>query len=353
MAGVAGAVGTADGDEYAPWDDQLIELGYRLFANSNINVIQGLNLSKEQAVELRALALEVESRGIERPVFRGRLAPQVAVVREAFMVAEKALGKGREVTTEIEEVVREARAIESGFLRAGLTAPVPGEKYASCRRCHAEPRIEEGRISYGPLPDKWETLGKKATSQAIKKEMAAAHLGAVLRDKKGFELMIRMAPRVSKILKPNQRTVVGEFSCCLIPPKSLDDPVRVGQADTGGWEADMFDKLRACPDSWWPTAKKRTLDKLAEAALIKDPGMTEEKIAKERKRLGELFEKVRSLSDLDFEMEKKGLAARVNLGPPAVEERFRDFNAAFFLLLPGSAGVYDKLIEGDTKRNDL
>jgi hypothetical protein len=73
--------------------------------------------------------------------------------------------------------------------------------------------------------------------------------------------------------------------------------------------------------------------------------MTEIKLQKERERIGKIFDKARSLSDVDFEMEKENLASQINLTAPETPERLRDFNSAFFLLLPGSAEVYDRLIE--------
>ncbi len=340
-------------EKYADWDEQLCELGYRLFANSSINVIYGVNLTKEQAQKLRKLAKEVEAKGIKKPETSGDFAPEVNKVRKTFMEIQETLFEKKEVTKELEAKLVEARKLESDILRRGLTAPVWGQKYGSCRRCHAEPRITDGKITYDTTAKKWKAMGRKVNSPAVKKEMGVAHLGAVLRDMKGFRFMGEMGEKVAKILTDNHKEVVGKFSCCLIPPKSLSDPVRVGQADLAEWQVEMLEKARKCPDGWWPAAKKRTLDALQKGALIADPGMTEKKMKEERKRVGDILEKARSLSDVDFEMEKENLAAQIKVAMPETPEHLRNFNSAFFLLMPGAVKVYDKLIEHLDKQKSL
>ena len=332
-------------ERFAPWDAQLCELGYRLYRNSSINVIYGVNLNREQAVRLRELSKEVEFKGIKKPGITGPFAFEVEQVRKIFMQIEKSLLQRKEITEELTNRLIKARTIESKFLRTGLTTPIDGEKYASCRRCHAKPEISDGRISYNTNAQGWKTMGKKAKSHAVKKEMAISHLGMILRGREGFALIKEMGKKVAYILTDNQTEVVGKFSCCLVPPKSLSDPVRVGQADVADWQIEMLEKIHKCPDAYWTKAKNRTLDKIEKATLLKDPGMTEKKLQKERERIGKIFEKARSLSDVDFEMEKENLAAQINITAPETPERLRDFNSAFFLLLPGSAEVYDRLIE--------
>jgi hypothetical protein len=48
---------------------------------------------------------------------------------------------------------------------------------------------------------------------------------------------------------------------------------------------------------------------------------------------------------VDFEMEKENLASQIKAPNAQTPENLRDFNSAFFLLMPGSAEVYEKLIE--------
>jgi hypothetical protein len=332
--------------KYASWDEHLYELGYRLYINSTINVIYGVNLTREQAVKLRELAKEVEKKGMKKPDTKGKFLPEVQKVRDVYMEIQKTLSDKKEVGKELNAKLVEARKLESRILRDGLTAPVWGQKYGSCRRCHAEPKIEGDKISYDIKGKKWKAMGAKAKSQRVKREMAIAHLGAVLKDEGGFKFMSKeMGKKVAAILTDNQKEVVGSFSCCLVPPKSLSDPVRVGQADVAEWQVEMLEKSRKCPDRLWPVAKKRALNELEKGAVIADPGITEEKKKKERKRVGDLLDKARALSDVDFEMEKEELASQIKVQTAQVPEYLEDFNSAFFLLMPGSVEVYDELIK--------
>lgn len=332
--------------KYASWDEHLYELGYRLYINSTINVIYGVNLTKEQAVKLRDLAKEVENKGIKKPEIKGKFRPEVQKVRETFMEIQKTLFEKKEVSKELHAKLADARELESKILRDGLTSPVWGQKYGSCRRCHAEPGTDSDSISYDFEGKKWKAMGAKAKSYGVKREMAIAHLGAVLKNEDGFKFMSEdMGKKVAAVLTDNQKEVVGKFSCCLVPPKSLSDPVRVGQADVAEWQVEMLEKARKCPDRLWPVAKKRTLDELEKGAVAADPGMTEEKKKNERKRVGDLLDKARALSDVDFEMEKEELASQVKVQATQTPEYLRDFNSAFFLLMPGSVEVYDRLIK--------
>jgi hypothetical protein len=331
--------------KYASWDEHLYELGYRLFINSTINVINGVNLTREQAVKLRELAKEAEKKGMQKPETKGKFMPEVEKVRKTFMEIQKTLIERKEVSEELNAKLLEARKLESKILREGLTSPVRGEKYASCRRCHAKPSFEDGKITYDVSGKKWKAMGAQAKSQRVKREMAIAHLSAAMKGDGGFKFMARdMSKRVAAVLTDNQKEVVGSFSCCLVPPKSLSDPVRVGQADVAEWQVEMLEKARKCPDRLWSVAKKRTLNELEKGAVIADPGMTEEKKRKERKRIGDLLDKARALSDVDFEMEKEELASQIKPQTTEMPEYMKDFNSAFFLLMPGSVEVYDKLI---------
>lgn len=329
----------------ALWDEQLVALGYHLYRNSSVNVINGINLTREQAVKLRALAKDVEAGGVTVPRYSGRLSPQVQHICDTFTEIEKTLLAREEISDELQARLIEARSLESEILRSGLTVPVSGQKWGSCRRCHAAPRIADGRITYPSTDPSWETMGKRAQSATVKREMAIAHLGALLRDRKGFALITKMGTRIAEILTDNQKEVVREFSCCLVPPKSMTDALRVGQANVTEWQVELVVKARGCPQGWWPEVKERILDRLATAAIAFDPGMTAERLAEERTRIAGILEEARSLSVVDFELEKENLAAGIRASPTELREDLEDFNAAFFLLMPGSTEFYDRLIQ--------
>jgi hypothetical protein len=175
--------------------------------------------------------------------------------------------------------------------------------------------------------------------------MARAHVGALLTRSIDYVTLWSLGRRVESILTENQLEVTGSFTCCLLPPKSMSDAVRVGQAEIAGWQIELVEKVRRCPDSWWPRVRVRVLDHLEKGALAAYPGYTDRMLAAERERVGNLLDRVRTLSDAEFEMEKENLAAAVKAENPSVPEgSLRGFNAAFFLLMPGSVEIYDRLI---------
>jgi hypothetical protein len=158
--------------------------------------------------------------------------------------------------------------------------------------------------------------------------------------------LAQLAPRVDALLHADQKEVVRTFSCCLVPPKSLSDPVRAGQASAGDREVQTLRYVRGIPADRWPEARKSLLDKVEFGVAARDTGTTAQELAAERKRVGAVFEKARSCSDTDFEMQKDDLAADLHRIPPSarLEGRKRQYMTAQFLLVPGSAEVYDALI---------
>jgi hypothetical protein len=325
----------------APWRDQLVEMGVQLYQNSTVNVVNGLNLTREQAVKLRDLAKKAESRGIRRPVPAGALSPDLKKVADAFGEARILLRGGKEVPAEVERKIFKARELESRILRRGLRW---NPRKRSCARCHGSPGEDEPARKWN-----WGTLPPH-----VKKAMAEDHIGIF--GKRGSVTLYFLGREVDTILTENQKSVVSNFSCCLLPPKGMADPVRVGQAETAAWQVEMLEKARKCPKALWAFAKRRTLAKMEELARVKDPGLTGLQAAAMKKRVGDVLEKARSLSEFDFQLQKEPLCLELGLGPPeneAAPESVRCFMRAFFLLFPGAVKTYDALIRRYDERPEL
>lgn len=335
VAGTFLAAPAADAQEAAaPWFDQLGELAYQLYLNSNVNVINGLNLTRDQAARLRALAEKAEARGIRRPEVRGALDPDVQSVKDAFVEARKVLMAGREVPPEMELRVAKARALESAILRKGLRFE---PERASCARCHADPS-ERGPFQpwdFAELPD------------SVRKMMAEDHIGIGLQ-KRDLLTLVSLGKEADEILTENQKAVVANFSCCLLPPKNLSDPVRVGQAGVAGWQEEMLEKARKVGPNLWPLARRYTLDKVLQAERLKNPGLTEAQADEIRARVGEILDRARGLEEMEFQLQKTKLCEEMKLGPAqSVEgpELLKRFHRAFFLILPGSKDAYDAYLK--------
>ncbi|MCU0722486.1 MAG: hypothetical protein MUC63_02525 [Planctomycetes bacterium] len=330
----APAAAQEPGAAEAPWFDQLGELAYQLYLNSNVNVVNGLNLTRDQAARLRALAEKAEAKGIRRPEVRGALAADLQSVKDAFVEARRVLMEGREVGADLELKVAKARALESAVLRKGLRFE-PGRD--SCSRCHAEPS-EKGPFApwaFAEIPD------------LVRKMMADDHIGIGLQ-KRDLVTLYLLGQEVDEVLTENQKAVVADFSCCLLPPKNMGDPVRVGQAAVAGWQEEMLEKARKVGPALWPLARRTTLDKVLQGERLKNPGLTDAQAEEIRARVGEVLDRARGLKEMEFALGKAKLCEEMRLGPArSVEgpEALRRFHRAFFLLLPGSKDAYDALIK--------
>lgn len=116
---------------------------------------------------------------------------------------------------------------------------------------------------------------------------------------------------LSKILTPEQEQVIDTFKPCLIPPKDLKNPVRAGQASSNDHGIQILRRVRDTPYYVWKHRKYRILSHMIERFSRYRSVMTEKEKEKELERLLSLFEKVRSMSDTDFEFEKENLAEEI------------------------------------------
>lgn len=318
--------GTA-ADKY--WERELRQMGYLFLHISNINVINGLNLTRDQAVKLRSLARRVEAAVPAPPDFRKRLGPEMQKVRDEWLALRDVLLAGKQVTDAMERRVNEGRVRESRIIRAGLR-PAPAERSTSCSACHQAP--DRGAASVTPMQ----------LAGATKRLADLAHMEAVY-GRRGLRVLIQVSPEVNRILSDGQRAILGDFSCCLTPPQELDDPVRAGQAEVSTKAVDLLRRIRECPEAHWPWMRAAILGRIHDLTSVINPGAGEARRNAAAKDVGETVDRVRSLSDVQFELEKGELAKKLRaaLVPPRGTWPHR---AAYFLLIPGASRVYTELI---------
>jgi hypothetical protein len=325
--------------EQATWDEQNTAMGWFILHISSINAINGLHLTREQAVKLRGLAREIESVAPKVPAFDKAYRPDLGEVRDTYLELRKVLLDGGEPSKELEGKVYRARGIEAAVIRQSLAQPK--EKAASCQRCHGEPAAQDVRQQAAA------TLADlRMSDKANPHETFMAHLLGAF-GTRGATKLVQLAAEVDKVLTDPQKEVVHTFSCCLIPPKGLSDPVRAGQAAGGEKEVETLRWARGVPADRWPKTLESLMGRLDQMVAGRSPGATEAERAETRKRVAAVYEKARSMSETEFEMEKDTLAAGLrgkqsnSAGLDAGKQRFM---VAHFLLLPGSAEVYDKLV---------
>ncbi|MCY3023896.1 MAG: hypothetical protein NTW87_33370 [Planctomycetota bacterium] len=327
---VAGAVAAQEPE--APWDKQLWEMGYHIICTSSINLINGLQLTQDQAVRLRRLAKEVETVALKPPTENGMFSPKLATVRAAYRDLEEVLLKGGEVSKELEGQLQRARAIESAEIRASLAH---NPQKTGCAQCHSDPANRDSSAKQLDRTD----FNEKA--------MGAAHVsgpyGAL-----GIARVMKLSAEVEKILTPAQQSMLGDFTCCLVPPKNLKDPARVGQAAVSENKLELLKHVRGVPEAGWPAARKAILKRVGEGLAAAFPGKPEKEREAETAETGKLLDKARALNDVDFELQKDTLAAAMTRRPTVARASSPvspGFHAATFLLLPGSAQTYDNLTE--------
>ena len=118
-------------------------------------------------------------------------------------------------------------------------------------------------------------------------------------------------PAALAILSPAQQRVLLEFSACLIPPRNLKDPVRVGQAGSDDQELAALKKAREVQ----PGRYVQRREHLAEGILSRieshegrfPPGEREDVL----EELACLIDEMRGLDDAAFAVQGPELAARL------------------------------------------
>ncbi|MFH0797728.1 MAG: hypothetical protein V2A65_11885 [Candidatus Omnitrophota bacterium] len=129
------------------------------------------------------------------------------------------------------------------------------------------------------------------------------------------ERLVALEKEVAGILTEQQRYLIDDFKPCLIPPQKTTNPTRIGQAknDTQAQE-NLLTKVRKLSPQGYERNKEKILqrlrDRFEEKVFILYP---EEKEAFSNKVL-DVFDRARSLSEPDFQVQKKSLAEEMEIG---------------------------------------
>jgi hypothetical protein len=314
------------------WERDLRQMGYLFLHISNINVVNGLNLTREQAAELRRLALQVEAAAPRPPSLRGPIAPELGGVRKTWLELRTLLVRNEPVPEELQSRVNLSRAEESRVIRATLR-PAPVGSDTRCASCHQAPASGRAFPAAEPM----------AVTALNKRQVELAHIEG-LYGERGLAKLLAVSPRVEALLTDAQKSILGSFSCCLVPPQDLRDPVRAGQAESDEKVLDLLRKVRQCPEKLWPMMREGILQRVGQIADAVSPAATPERKATAREGVAAALDRARGLSDVAFELEKDALAkaAKGAILPPSPDAPHK---AAYFLLIPGSSAVYAQYLK--------
>jgi hypothetical protein len=313
------------------WEDGLAQMDYFVSYLSLLNLVNGLQLTPEQATRLRALAHEVQAVAGPPQPLDVPLAPELDGVRKTYQELSGVLLRGQPVPADLERRVVEARAAQARFVRATLL-PKPVGQDLQCANCHAAPRAA-AEVAREPM---------RVTADIQLQADFAHYLGDY--GLRGLQAIVRLSPQVETLLTDAQKALFDKFACCLTPPQDLGDPVRAGQAESLTKELDLLRVARQVPRDQWATAREEILRRLDPVTELVSPGATGERKSATRDGVAKTLDTARGLSDVEFEVEKNDLALRVKNAiqpPPGAQPN----KAAYFLLLPGSAKVYTQYLE--------
>ncbi|MHC4599900.1 MAG: hypothetical protein ACYS47_12930 [Planctomycetota bacterium] len=132
--------------------------------------------------------------------------------------------------------------------------------------------------------------------------------------KRYFKSMNELEREVWKVLTPAQQDVFKGYEPCLIPPKKLKDPVRVGQADSHEEEKNILVLARRLPEETFEEECRRLLS-VHLASLEKFLGrISAPERNRELDRMVAVCRRARPLSEVDFALKADDLAKELALG---------------------------------------
>ncbi len=257
-------------------------------------------------------------------------------MRDAYVEVRKRLLAGQEIPRELEARVGVARATEAAVVRASLDKGV--RTATGCAQCHGEPDVKDVR-SEKPAA---RPLAVRPPLVQIFLAHRTALFGAAT------PRLVGATRAIDEVLTDDQKAALNNFSCCLVPPSSMTDPVRAGQAAGGEKEIELLRYIRGISADRWPIVKVWALGVVNRTMMLVSPGLSAEQSAAARTQAERVAEKARSLSDSEFELEKGKLAQELHgiVAPTGkTSAGQQQYMTAVFLLVPGAGEAYDQLIK--------
>jgi hypothetical protein len=128
---------------------------------------------------------------------------------------------------------------------------------------------------------------------------------------KTVERVEESARRVHDLMSPAQREILSTYKACLIPPRDLKDPVRVGQAGNTGPSLRFLEIVRNMPEPVYARSLDGIVEKAIEllehnyGAFKGDEGIAF------AARMKKIIHRSRRMSDVEFQLNKDDLAAQL------------------------------------------
>lgn len=172
----------------------------------------------------------------------------------------------------------------------------------------------EMKSEYTKLYD--EVRSNKGLSKTVEKSAGEVHKRELdLRDEYAAKLL-EFDAKLVDVLTENQLCIADEFKPCLVPPKNLRDPARVGQAkgDTYG-AVSVLEQLRKVPPKRYALAREKAIVAYLDKYEKKIEVLSDDRRSSESTRVGKVLDNARELSAVEFELRKETLAREILIEP--------------------------------------
>ncbi|MBN1512779.1 MAG: hypothetical protein JXB13_12255 [Phycisphaerae bacterium] len=126
--------------------------------------------------------------------------------------------------------------------------------------------------------------------------------------------LVELELAAERVLRPAQREVLKEYKPCLLPPKNLKDPVRVGQARDDSHLAQWLERARGRDEQ----AVTRMVDRLIEGEIAHLGPMDENVRNTRRQLLTDTVRLASSMTDVEFALNQQDLVDSIQ--PPDRKE---------------------------------
>ncbi|OQA00686.1 MAG: hypothetical protein BWY70_00625 [Bacteroidetes bacterium ADurb.Bin408] len=337
------SINTAD-EEIALWEKQLNEINFIVIRISATNLINGLNLNKNQIEELRKLQKDMDTLRIHPQCSdKEDMIPEITEIRNTYNNLLSHLLTQKKLPGELKKKVYETRLNHSLMIKKTLLGHSKSQKTdLGCIKCHALPRhFPKGDIK--TLKNKHVYFWQRPV---IDKKHALGLLG-----KEGNLIIWYARKKVDAILTTSQKSIINSFNCCLIPPGELADPMRAGQAfSTDDW-IKYLREIRQYDKKTWNAYKNLYIKPLEDIIIAVLPSISEYDKELALWRMEKILNETRKMDEVTFELRKEEICRRMEAcynfnditGVSRRSKNIQLYVNAMYLLFPGNDTLYSRL----------
>ncbi len=225
---------------------------------------------------------------------------------------------------QIEVILREAKAVAcevdlSKVSREKNSSKIMKEEAALLRE--VSKRLKSGKDVSSTLQARYQALNRKKRGS-----------GKGRMNKTALATVEKSAAAVEAALSNSQLEVLRDFNPCLIPPKNLRDPVRVGQVGDHTRSISLIERVRKLPVPAFESNVEKILDGIVKAAERHTGKMSDEGRAVYREKAREILLRVREMDEAEFLFNKQDLAVEIEPfdRKEAIKEQLREMGFAAF-----------------------